>query len=72
MSLKIQQKCIQETENYIEEYYERYDEDGRLERKYSKIEFLTTIRYVEKYLKKGMRIALHSAKDRPDGQFIRR
>lgn len=42
--------------SFIEEYYERYDEDGRLEKKHQKIEFLTTIRYVEKYLSKDSRI----------------
>jgi len=36
--------------NYIENYYSNYDEDGRLLRKYGQVEFLTTMRYIEKYL----------------------
>ena len=36
--------------------YESYDEDGRLRSKNGMVEYLTTMRYVEKYLKPGMRI----------------
>lgn len=43
-------------DQYIKSYYERYDEDGRLERKHQKIEFLTTVKYVEKYLKNRSKI----------------
>ena len=35
---------------YLEEYYTNFDEDGRLEHKHGQIEFLITMRYVEKYL----------------------
>ena len=37
-------------------HYSNYDEDSRLLSQHGKVEFLTTIRYVEKYLKPGMRI----------------
>ena len=38
---------------YIEEYYGSYDEDARLGFKFGRVEFLTTMRYVEKYLSAG-------------------
>ncbi len=41
---------------YIKKYYNRYDEDSRLDRKHTKIEFLTTVEYVNKYLRPGMRL----------------
>ena len=37
-------------------YYNTHNEDARLESKHGKVEWLTTIRYIEKYLKPGMRI----------------
>ena len=37
-------------------YYTTHNEDARLTSKHGMIEFLTTIHYVEKYLKPGMRI----------------
>ena len=37
-------------------YYTTYNEDARLTSKHGMVEFLTTIHYVEKYLKPGMRI----------------
>ncbi len=37
-------------------YYRNYDEDGRLTGRVGSVEFLTTVRYAEKYLKSGMRI----------------
>lgn len=42
----------------LKAYYETHDEDARLapERKRGAVEFFTTVRYVEKYLEKGMRI----------------
>lgn len=36
--------------NEIIEYYKNYDEDGRLKRKSHLPEYLTTMRYIEKYL----------------------
>lgn len=40
----------------LSEYYGSYDEDNRLRSRHGSVEFLTTIRYVEKYLRPGMRI----------------
>ncbi|MCH5297362.1 MAG: class I SAM-dependent methyltransferase [Ruminococcus sp.] len=40
----------------VKKYYKNYDEDGRLLSKYGLVEYLTTMRYIEKYLKKGDRI----------------
>ncbi len=40
----------------LTEYYTHYDEDGRLRSQHGMVEYLTTMRYVEKYLKPGMRI----------------
>lgn len=37
-------------------YYETHDENARLESRHGSVEFLTTVRYVEKYLRPGMRI----------------
>ena len=45
-----------ETESYLKAYYENYDEDGRLTSKHGTPEFLTTVRYTEKYLKENDRI----------------
>ena len=41
---------------YLTNYYNNYDEDGRLTSKYGQVEFLTTMNYINKFLKKGMRI----------------
>lgn len=41
---------------YLTEYYNNYDEEGRLISKHGQIEFITTMNYIEKYLEKGMRI----------------
>ncbi len=43
-------------EKYIAEYYNNYDEDGRLTSKYGQIEFITTMNYINRFLKKGMRV----------------
>ena len=45
-----------ETFKALTEFYSGYDEDSRLLSKHGSVEFLTTMRYVEKYLKSGMRI----------------
>ena len=42
--------------NYLENYYSNYDEEGRLASRHGQVEFLTTMRYIEKYLHPGMRI----------------
>ena len=45
-----------ETNKYLKEYYNNYDEDGRLASRHGSVEFLTTMRYIEKYLKSDDRI----------------
>lgn len=45
-----------ETLKILTEYYSGYDEDGRLRSQHGMVEFLTTMRYIEKYLKPGMRV----------------
>lgn len=45
-----------ETLRMLTEFYSGYDEDGRLRSRHGMVEYLTTMRYIEKYLKPGMRI----------------
>lgn len=45
-----------EANNYLANFYDKYDEDSRLTSKHGMIEYITTMKYVEKYLKPGMRI----------------
>ncbi len=45
-----------ETLKALTEYYSQYDEDGRLLSQHGRVEFLTTMRYIGKYLRPGMRI----------------
>ena len=45
-----------ETKQYLNDYYQQYDEDGRLRSPHGMVEFLTTMRYVEKYLTPGCRV----------------
>ena len=45
-----------ETLNFLTQYYESHDENGRLDTRYGMVEFLTTMRYIEKYLRPGMRV----------------
>lgn len=45
-----------ETFEALTKFYGSYDEDGRLLSKHGSVEYLTTMRYIEKYLKPGMRI----------------
>lgn len=45
-----------ETFNYIIDLYNTIDEDGRLTSKHGQVEFLTTMRYIEKYIKAGDRV----------------
>ncbi len=41
---------------YLIDFYNNYDEDSRLELRHGTVEFLTTMRYIEKYLKSGDRV----------------
>lgn len=45
-----------EVKDYLNNYYKQYDEDSRLTSRYGMVEYLTTMKYVEMYLKPGMRI----------------
>ncbi|MBQ8834672.1 MAG: class I SAM-dependent methyltransferase [Oscillospiraceae bacterium] len=45
-----------ETLKALTDYYSGYDEDSRLLSKHGSVEFLTTMRYIEKYLQPGMRV----------------
>lgn len=45
-----------ETLKALTEYYSGYDEDSRLRSRHGMVEYLTTMRYVQRYLKPGMRI----------------
>lgn len=40
----------------LSDYYGSYDEDGRLRSQHGMVEFLTTMRYIDTYLRPGMRI----------------
>lgn len=41
---------------YLTDFYAHYDEDRRLTSRHGAVEFLTTMRYIEKYLKPGGRV----------------
>ena len=42
---------------YIVDYYtNKYDENSRFDSKYASVEFLTTMRYIDRYIKKGDRV----------------
>lgn len=43
--------CKMETSRYLIDYYQSYDEDSRLVSRHGSVEFLTTMLYLEKYLK---------------------
>lgn len=45
-----------ETLKILTNYYSSYDEDNRLRSKHGMVEYLTTMRYIEKYLNSGMKI----------------
>lgn len=45
-----------ETNQYLIDFYSNYDEDRRLAAKHGSVEFLTTMRYIEKYIKPGDRV----------------
>ena len=45
-----------EAKDFLTSYYENYDEDGRLTSKHGRVEYVTTMKYVEKYLKPDSRI----------------
>ena len=45
-----------DTVKALTDFYSNYDEEGRLLSKHGRVEFLTTMRYIEKYMRPGMRI----------------
>lgn len=45
-----------ETLMALQQYYGNYDEDSRLTSRHGSVEYLTTMRYIGKYLQPGMRI----------------
>ena len=47
---------MDETVKALNAYYSNYDEEGRLKSRHGSVEYLTTMRYIEKYLRSGMRI----------------
>ncbi|MBR6646180.1 MAG: class I SAM-dependent methyltransferase, partial [Clostridia bacterium] len=53
---KLFKKRPVKTGNHLVDFYNHIDEDSRLLTKYGRIEFLTTVKYVEKYLKDGMKL----------------
>lgn len=42
--------------NVLTDFYSNYDEEGRLLSKHGQVEYLTTMRYIYKYLQPGMRV----------------
>lgn len=45
-----------DTKEILARYYQNYDEDARLTSRRGTVEYLTTMRYIERYLRPGMRI----------------
>lgn len=45
-----------ETLQLLSDFYSSYDEEGRLLSRHGSVEFLATMRYIERYLRPGMRI----------------
>ena len=45
-----------DTLELLTEYYSSYDEEGRLLSRHGSVEYMTTMRYIERYLEPGMRI----------------
>lgn len=41
---------------FLTQYYQNYDEQGRLGTRYGHVEFLTTMTYIGKHLQPGMRV----------------
>ncbi|MCH1983881.1 methyltransferase domain-containing protein [Ruminococcus sp. OA3] len=44
------------TNQYLADFYNHYDEDNRLALKHGTVEFFTTMRYIEKYIRPGDRV----------------
>ena len=44
-------------QEYVKAYYNDYDEESRFKRRFNAVEYITTMKYIEKYLRPGMRVA---------------
>lgn len=44
------------TNQYLNDFYNHYDEDSRLSFQHGSVEFLTTMHYIDKFLRKGSRV----------------
>ena len=44
------------TQDYLSNYYQNYDEECRLLSRHGMVEYVTTMKYIEKYLQPDMRI----------------
>lgn len=53
---KLFKKQPKATGNFLVDFYNTHDEDVRLLSKHGRVEFLTTVKYIEKYLNNEMRI----------------
>ena len=53
---KIFKKKIKKSGNSVVDFYNNYDEDGRLMRKSRLPEYLNTMKYIEKYLQPNSKI----------------
>ena len=53
---KLLKKQPEVTGDFLVDYYNTHDEDVRLLSKHGRVEFLTTVKYIEQYLKDGMKI----------------
>lgn len=45
-----------EAKEYLAQYYGSHDENGRLSPNHGRVEFITTMKYIKKYLRPGMRV----------------
>jgi 2-polyprenyl-3-methyl-5-hydroxy-6-metoxy-1,4-benzoquinol methylase len=55
-SIGLERECNMESSQYIINHYSNYDEESRLTGKSESVEFITTMRYIEKYIKPGDRV----------------
>ena len=45
--------------NYLENYYNNYDEEGRLLRRHGQVEYLTTMHFINHILKDSKKEGIH-------------
>ena len=48
------------TNPYLNAFYQSYDEDSRLAPRHGSVEFLTTMRYIERYIQPGDRVVVRA------------